>query len=367
MTFVLLLLMSVGAVILYWFTRPNRASIDPRLQMESWDVVKDGQHNSNTDMIFWRGQFHLAHAASPYHMGSNRCRLVLRRSSDARVWEKVAELGMPGEDIRDPKFAVIGDQLFLYALPNRGFKATPYGTVYSTSSDGTTWPPFAPIAQLGWLFWRPKTRDGVTWYVPAYWHEHGKSILLSSTDGVIWTRVSEIHVGDGNDETDIEFLPDGRMLATARLEMRADSPFGHRDACTLLAVAAPPYHEWKTTRSYVTRLDGPYLFTHGGCVFAVARHQPGNRGPLTQLGSMVSRKRTALYRVEEERLVYLSDLPSAGDTAYAGVVLRDGHLYTSYYTSDITRDYPWMLGMLMASDIRLAKVDLASLEAVAKA
>jgi hypothetical protein len=366
MTAVLLLIVSFGALLAYWLVRPNRALVHPGLGMETWDVVKDGRHNSNTDMVFWRGRFYLAHAASPYHMGSAQCRLVLRRSDDARRWETVAELSVPGEDIRDPKFAAIGEQLFLYALPNRGFKATPYGTVYSASRDGATWPPCAPIAQLGWLFWRPKTHDGHTWYVPAYWHEHGKSVLLSSSDGVDWTRVSEIHVGEANDETAIEFLPDGRMLATARLEIQADRPLGHRDACTLLALAAPPYRDWKKTRSAVTRLDGPCLFTHAGRIFAVGRHQPGDRGPLTQLGSSVSRKRTALYVVEEDRLVYLSDLPSAGDTSYAGVVLRDGFLYASYYTSDIRRDYPWMLGMLLASDIRMAKVSLAALEALAK-
>jgi hypothetical protein len=49
---------------------------------------------------------------------------------------KVAELGVAGEDIRDPKFAAIGDRLFLYALPNRGFAAVPYGTVYATSTGG---------------------------------------------------------------------------------------------------------------------------------------------------------------------------------------------------------------------------------------
>ena len=38
------------------------------------------------------------------------------------------------------------------------------------------------------MFWRPKTRDGRTWYVAAYWYEHGESILLRSTDGRAWTR-----------------------------------------------------------------------------------------------------------------------------------------------------------------------------------
>ncbi len=352
---------ALAALVAYWMLRPNQSRVDPVLELTTWNAVADGLHNSNTDLIFWRDYFYLVHAASPFHLGSKRCRLVVRRSRDARVWETVAERKVPGEDIRDPKFATIGDRLFLYALPNRGLRAMPYGTVYAISDDGVHWSAFEKIDHPGWLFWRPKTYDGLNWYVGAYWHRHGKSILLTSTDGIHWSIVSEIYHGEGNDETDIEFLRDGRLLATARLEVTPDNPWGNANASTLIAVASPPYTEWHYAKSQVTRLDGPALFRYDGRIFAVARYQPGTRGRYTKLGSVFSRKRTSLFLVAENRLVYLSDLPSAGDTSYAGVVLCDGYLYASYYTSNIGRDYPWLVGMLVRSDIRVAKVGLDSL------
>jgi hypothetical protein len=85
------------------------------------------------------------------------------------------------------------------------------------------------------------------------------------------------------------------------------------------------------------------------------------------MASAFARKRTALYVVEPDRLLKLSDVPSAGDTAYGGVVLREGALWFSYYTSDTTRDYPWLIGMISRSDIRIAKVPLDRLTALAKA
>lgn len=120
------------------------------------------------------------------------------------------------------------------------------------------------------------------------------------------------------------------------------------------------------------------LFSHGGRVFAVARAQPGAWTGLTRLGSPFARKRTALWWIDpgreapgggsgEPRLVWLSDLPSAGDTSYAGAVLRDGVLYTDYYTSRIDRDWPWLLGMLVATDIRMARVELGALHTLAEA
>jgi hypothetical protein len=365
-----LLLLAIITLV-WWRLRPNRARVDPRLEAETWDVVTDGLHNSNTDLVYWRDAFWLAHAASPYHMGSKECRIVVRRSADGRRFEHVADLRVSGEDIRDPKFAAIGDELFLYALPNRGFYAIPYGTVYARSADGVRWSSFAPVeiegaAPRGWLFWRPKTRDGVTWLVPAYWNEHGHSILLRSTDGVRWSAVSRIWDGEANDETDFEHVEGGAILATARLEMAPDRLLGHRDASTLLAYAEPPYTSWTYARSRVTRLDGPALFSHGGRVYAVARRQPGRKRFPTWMASALARKRTALFLVERDRLVWLSDLPSAGDTSYAGVVLRGGELWASYYTSDVRRDYPWILGMVLRSDVRMARVPLAKLALLAE-
>jgi hypothetical protein len=353
------------------YLRPNLARIDPALALESWDAVADGLHNSNTDLVHFAGRFLLAHAASPYHMGSADCRIVVRASEDCRRWEPIAELRVTGQDVRDPKFAVIGGRLFLYALPNRGFRALPYTTLYATSDDGAKWSDFAPVeiagaAPNGWLFWRPRTRDGETWYVPAYWNEHGHSILLRSRDGVRWQLVSRIWDGEGNDETDFEWLPDGRMLATARLEVTPDRILGNRDASTLLALADPPWERWTYARSRVTRLDGPALFALSGRIFAIGRRQAGPRRLLTRLGGALSRKRTALFLVEPHRLVFLSDLPSSGDTSYAGVVLRDGALWASYYTSDPARDWPWLLGMFLRSDVRIARIPVESLVALAE-
>ncbi len=363
----LALVLSLGILFAYWYVRPNRSLVAESLEMESWAAVSDGAHNSNTDMIYWRDAFYLIHASSPWHFASEKCKLVVWKSSDARDWERVSELWAGGEDIRDPKFAAIGERLFVYALKNDVFTAEPYSTVYSTSEDGQTWTPFADIeAEFdGWLFWRPKTADGETWYVPVYWHEHDESLLLKSTDGEHWTWVSRIYRGERNDETAIEFLPDGRLIATARLEV-SDNILGDNRASTLIAVAKAPFEHWSVAKCQVTRLDGPYLFSYNGRVYAAGRYQPGERGFFSGLGSIFSRKRTSLFLVEEDGLTYLSDLPSAGDTSYTGVVMRDDEVYVSYYTSDVERDYSWILGMVTPSDVRVAKIDLPSLETLGR-
>ncbi len=350
---------TVGGLVLYWLWRPNQAEVDTALVAETWPAVSNGLHNSNTDLIYWRDHFYLVHAQSPYHMGNTDSRLIVRRSADGHTWEQTAELQVPDEDIRDPKLAVINDRLFLYALQNANFEPEPFGTVLATSADGKSWSALEPVEPQGWLLWRPKTLDGETWYATAYWHEHGKSALFSSTDGRQWAFVSDIHEGDRNDETALEFLSDGRMLVTARLE--GDDRAWHqgsRNAATLLAWADPPYTDWTKTRSQTSRLDGPVLFAHDGQVYAVARYDP--EGPRSWYGmsSILGRKRTALYRVSEDALVRLTDLPSNGDTSYPGIVKKDGDLYVSYYTNDTAREYPWLLGLVRPSDVMMARIPL---------
>jgi hypothetical protein len=356
-----------NGAIAYALLRPKAAGVDRRVVRETWDAVADGKHNSNTDLTYFDGWFYLCHQTSPYHLGSRRSRLLLWRSRDARAWEKVTEFkNETGREYRDPKFGQIHGRLFLYVLPNLTVMAEPVTTMYSSSADGVSWEPMAEVNQPGWLYWRPKTRDGQTWYVTAYWNKHGKSMLFKSSDGIGWEPVSMIYEGERNDETDFEFLPDGRIIATARLEGNGNE-WGDATASTLISVAEPPYDRWSYRKSPVTRLDGPCLFPYRGRVYALGRHQVTQARRFVEQGGMYSRKRTSLYLVEEDGLTYLCDLPSAGDTSYAGIVIQGDDLYASYYTSDVKRDYTWVLGMFRPTSIRMAKIHLPSLEALAQA
>lgn len=341
----------------------NQSQIHPGLEYESWVAISDGKHNLTTDLIFWRDHFYLVHSSSPWHIASTKSKILVWKSKDARDWQLVANFRMPGGDIRDPKFGAIGHRLYLYLLKNVGFVAEPCSTSLTVTEDGINWSPIEECDPKGWLFWRPKSFDGKEWFMPAYWHEHGRSILLKSDDGAKWTEVSEIYAGDHNDETDIEFLPNGDMVATARLEF-SSSLLGHTDASTLVAMSSPPYKEWKGVKCKTTRLDGPNLFAYQGEVYAVGRRHPDSNRRFNKTGSFLGNKRTALFKVGREGLVHLSDLPSCGDTGYAGVVTRGDDLFICYYTNDVKRDYPWVVGMFLPSEIRIARVSLSSLQTI---
>ena len=368
-----ILLLALIALLAYWYLRPNRAQVNTDIVAETWAITDDEMHNSNTDMIQWRGETYVAYVSSPYHFSNEGSTLHIKHSDDfGRTWAEDSAFNPEGNDIRDPKFAVIGDRLFLYALNNNAFNPEPYQTVYSYTENGKDWSPLEVVPGLdGWLFWRPKTQDGKTFYNAAYWYQHDKAVLLKSMDGIHWEIVSTINEGERNDETEIIFLPDGRLLATARLEhdeSSLDGALGDKRGSTLITTAEPPYTNWSEhTQSLVTRLDGPYLFNYHDRVYAVGRYQPdlGRSGPLTTQGSALARKRTAIFEVREEGLAHLTDLPSAGDTSYVGLVTDGDAAYASYYTSPTNRDFPWIMGMFGPTAVRIAKIHLPAMEALA--
>jgi hypothetical protein len=361
---ILILLGAIALRILTWkYRSPSDIHVAQSLRLEVSTAVAPDAHHSNTDLLKYRGEYLLAHATSPWHFASSKCRLVIRSSPDGKTWRVLSEISVPNEDVRDPKLAEINGKLFLYFLRNtKKFEAEPTGTAYCVSDDGVTWTAPQNLANEGWLWWRPKTFDGKTFYAPAYWWEHGKSMLFKTTDGINWSEVGLIYSGDKNDETAISFKPDGSMIMTARLEMEPNRWGYHPEAHTLIGVASPPYTDWKLSRSYETRLDGPYLFQVGERTYASGRRHVG--GART-MGSVWGAKRTSLYLVEPDRLVFLSDLPSCGDTAYGGVVVENDEIITSYYTSPPGRDYPWILGMLSKSSIQLARFKKSALEKLA--
>jgi len=364
-------------VLLYadWSGKGNQAAVASDLPMEHWVAIQDGMHNSNSFLCYWRGAFWLIHANSPYHFATPACKLILWRSKDARHWDQVAEFQVQDEDIRDPKMVVIGDRLLIYVLKSLVEDGSePYTTAVTYTDDGLR---FAPLQELfdlqGWLFWNPRTFDNRTWYVPAYWGGHGKSIILKTQDGLKFEPLAYIHNGkhglinDMNDETDFTFLPGGRIISTQRLEYQHGINSDPR-CCTNITIADPPYTHFKDLgKDYTTRLDGPSMFTHNGRAYCVARNNPVMpEGSAVNSCGGLTRKRTAIYEVTEKGLRFLTDLPSAGDTAYGGCVLLDGYVYASYYSSETGVDWPWVVGMLSPSNICMVKIALADLEALAR-
>ena len=389
----LLPILLISLMTIYWDLRgPAFFDADPALQLEHWAAVPAGddparEHASNTDLIHYQGSFFLIHAQTKWHLEDKKGALVVQQSADAKNWKEAARITVPNTDVRDPKFAIINGRLFLYFLPNLNFDPDPRTTYWSVSDDGVHWQRPQELATVttfqdvdgerrrvtsgGWMLWRPKSRDGQTWYVVAFGrkpmtetsgYRNQITILLKTQDGIHFEEVSEVYTAHGNGEPTLEFLPDGGIIATLRCSSLGTAGYlmGNPTANTIIATSSPPYTQWSHAHSFITRLDGATLFPLGGRIFAVGRN---HMGPRIDLGNHFRPKRTAFYEVERDRLIHLFDLPSNGDTAYTGVVMRGEDIYASYYTAPIDKEYPWIFSICYKTktEVRIAKVSAAGL------
>jgi hypothetical protein len=106
-------------------------------------------------------------------------------------------------------------------------------------------------------------------------------------------------------------------------------------------------------------LDGPVAFRWNRRLFVIARKHLRGAG---------IRKRTALYEITGDLeggptgIVEHGELPSAGDTSYAGVArIRGSRFGTTWYSSPPAEDPSWLAGFGGRTDIWKAELDLSRL------
>ncbi|HYP47291.1 MAG TPA: hypothetical protein VEQ61_01515 [Thermoleophilaceae bacterium] len=342
------------------------------------------KHNENTDLTRWRGHIYFVHrTAGSQVLGPNSSLRVMRSTDNGRSFKLRAIIPAPPDrDIRDPIFYKVGRRLHIKAITRLpGFALRDKGagsiSVETHSTDGRRWSPRRAIGPERWGFWRV-SKQGRVHYSAAYEDGDLSVRLYSTRNGTSWRRGAQIY-GVARDtplETELIFTPSGRrMLALVRMDGNDFELFGHRGRLrTKVCWAARPYRRFSCPQELRgVRLDGAVAWHWKGRLFVLARKHLKGEGV---------RKRTALYEITGnlERgpigIVEHGELPSAGDTSYAGIVrlsgsrpcrkqparpgARDCYLAT-WYSSPPAEDTSWIVGFGGRTDIWRANIDLSRL------
>jgi hypothetical protein len=268
--------------------------------------------------------------------------------------------------MRDPHFYQVGGELYIKALTRLPVLSTRDSNVDTVavamhSSDGVTWSAQTPIGPHGWSFWRIKQQNGV-YYTAAYQDGDLSVVLYTSTDGVTWTAGAPIYTvsADTPLETELTFMPGGKLVALVRMDGTNQELLGDQGRLrTKVCWADPPYATFACPAEFDgQRLDGPLTFFVGSRLFVVARKHLQGTG----------KKRTALYEIAGDfnggalSIQEWGELPSAGDTSYAGVAMVDpAHALVTWYSGDLTADRPWALAMFDLTDIWQGTIDITEL------
>jgi hypothetical protein len=326
------------------------------------------RHNENTDLVTFKGAIYLVHrTAQSQILGTNSALHVYRSKDSGVTFEETAVIPAPVDrDIRDPHFYVVGDTLHIKTLTRLPVMSTRDSNVdtiamLTTSTDGTTWGALAAITPATWSLWRIKESKGI-FYSAAY-EDGDKSVaLFSSPDGKMWTKGSTIYAvsADTPLETELTFLPSGKLLALVRMDGTDAELLGdqgrHR---TRVCRADAPYTAFDCPSEIGDqRLDGPISFFHDDRLFVVARKHLGAN----------DRKRTALFEIKGDleagalTAAEIGEIPSAGDTSYAGVATIDANRsLVTWYSGDVDKDEGWAFGMFDTTDIWQGTIDFTKI------
>jgi len=325
--------------------------------------------NNNVDIIFHDHVLYMAWRSAPSHFASPDTVMWLVSSRDlGETWSLEHRISI-GSDMREPRFVSYKNRLFLmfFEAGSDMFEFDPRRVWRTWFEAPGRWTELEVMVDQPEVPWDVKVRHGNV-YLTSYMGNHYETgqessvevYFSQSVDGSTFTRVNgrEYVYKGGVSECAFEFDQTGNLWVVTRNEDGDSSGFGSH-------VCFAPREDLSAWQCPATcsphRYDSPEMFRHGDDIFLVARRDIG--GPydmgLTGLSFdeqkekylmsySLRAKTTALYKIDQahREVVHLTDLPGAGDTAFASVKRMDAHSYLMVnYTSPLDDpDITWLAG-----------------------
>jgi hypothetical protein len=351
-----------------------------RVTIESTRVVAPGpglpaeaktqQANNNLDVVRHQGRVYLAWRTAPDHFANEATAINVVSSEDEKSWRFEARFHL-GHDLREPRLLSLGDQLFLYVskLGKNPLKFEPGGLVVSERGSEGKWSALEPAGPPGAILWRVRPFEGEALMIAYRGGEHLYSLdrepmtveLWRSPDGRNWRpfspRGAVVSEGGGS-ETDFALGEDGSLFAVVRNEAGDASGWGAK----LCRAKSGALDVWSCT-SDKKKYDSPLVFAHDGEIYVVGRRNLTPSGDYdtstssiallhtiqNELSYITTAKRCSLFRWDREqnRLGFVLDLPSRGDTCFPSALDASDptHVVIYDYSSNISGpDLPWSAG-----------------------
>ncbi len=300
--------------------QPSSQDSTTKPQLVEVNRIWDGAaHNAFTDLLYHEGQWYCVFREGSKHVSPDGSLRVLT-STDGDHWESLSFVSHPTDDLRDAKLTVTPDGRFM--LNGAGMQADKdvryHSMVWFSDDKGKTWDEGRRIGDPGFWLWRVQWHEKVA-YTMGYDTNRDRNTrtlrLYKSDDGATFeSLVEKVDVPNGVGEDRILFMKDGSALCLLRHEI------GTKNG--LLGRAEPPFIDW-TWHELSLRIGGPNMLQlpDGRIIAATRLHVPKVRTSLAWIDPVAGSITECL------------ELPSGGDTSYAGMVMHEGLLWVSYYSS----------------------------------
>ena len=304
-----------------------QATPEQRLIVSVERIWDRAGHNAFTSLIEFRGKLYCTFRESEGHVSPVNGSVRVIASDDGQNWYSVALLSERDVDLRDPQLSVTpGGRIMLnmggsYYEGDKLVQMKPKVSFSDEKGVNFSVPQDIMLEEglkkgKDWL-WKATWHDGTAWagiYQP--FGDSTSVVLAKSYDGIHYGYVTKFNIPGSANETTLRFDEKDNMIAIVRRE-------GSNNRNGYIGMSAPPYQNWKWNE-LGARLGGPDLI-----ILPNGKMLCGSR--FYQLGMT---DKTVIAKVTPEgKYIKLVTLPSGGDCSYPGMLIRDGMLWMSYYSS----------------------------------
>ncbi len=312
----LLRIVAVLSVVNIWANASAETPVQVVDSRRIWDAAP---HNAFTDLVRFQDRWFCVFREGEGHVSPDGALRVIT-SMDGVEWQSAARITSANSDLRDAKISVTpSGQLMLCgaeALHDTSQKF--HQSLAWFSPDGRNWSERFAIGEPDYWLWRVTWHKGTAYGVGYATRPGAEGVrLYFSKDGKDFKTLAQdkaFFSGREGNESSIVFQPDDGAVCLLRRDIdRGTAQIG---------VAKPPYTTWEW-KDLGLHIGGPHLLRlPDGRLIAAGRLQV----PMAHT-SLVWIDPTA--GTAQEFLTF----PSSGDTSYPGLVLHEGILWVSYYSS----------------------------------
>lgn len=290
-----------------------------------WDR---SEHNALTDLVRFKGKWFCCFRESNAHVFGKNGTIRLLVSQDGIVWNAAASLAVEGIDLRDPKLSITAEKKLMLLAGGSEYRGKEYvrrQPMVTFSQNGEAWDPLQKILFPHEWLWRLTWFDSYGYGVsytftdPKDQNKEWLVKLFRTGNGRDFELIKQWNISGKPNECTLRFQQDGTMVALLRRD-------GFRQRCALVGHSPPPYTEWQWRESS-HHIGGPnFIILPSQNMIAAGRIEA--RTPYGYF------EKTALFRMSLNAITPLLYLPSGGiDCSYPGLVLHEGKLWVSYYSS----------------------------------
>lgn len=350
--------------------------------LDTQRLVANGLHNGFTSICHWREYWYVAYReAATHHIVPPGC-VRIRRGVYVNAWQDdganiawstqtYATIAHPSGDVRDPRFIVAEDALWLmcgvyvpqdtHTLSNNSPENI-LQTHITYTVDGQTWAPLRPILRPNAWGWStlalPDSYLTAAYQVGTSYEESSSIVLYIGLDMLKHVPLATIH--EYNASTTPAYLPTEPVL----YQPTADTVACLVRTQTHMLLGVARLHalydwRWSTLRHGAERFLHPSALLHTPHGWLLAAREVATTKTRTKLLLTFS---TRLYYVNAQQVTPVATFASGGDCAYAGLCegATAGDYLVSYYSQHAYLHTGMYGTTLPCSDIYIATIRVSA-------